>query len=82
MPAPAVPGGVAWLVMESVPLARLPTTVVLPLTVRLPLRFSENALMPPENVGEAGSFGKMTLGICLVVIPGPEISISYFPGAA
>ncbi len=64
------------------PLARLPTTVVLPLTVRLPLSVNEKALMAPLNVGEAGSFGKITLGICLVVMAGPEISISYFPGAA
>ena len=64
------------------PLARLPTTVVLPFTVRLPLSVNENALIAPVNVGEDGSFGRITLGICLVVIAGPEISISYFPGAA
>ena len=56
-------------------------TEVLPLTVRLPLRFRENAEMPLK-VGEDGSLGKMTLGSCFVVMPGPEISISYLPGAA
>ena len=34
------------------------------------------------KVGVLGSLGRMTLGICLVVIPGPLISIMYFPGAA
>ena len=56
-------------------------TEVLPFTVRFPLRLRENAEMPLK-VGEEGSFGKMTLGSCFVVMPGPEISISYLPGAA
>ncbi len=69
------------------PLAKFPTTLVLPLTVRLPVSESENALIPPVelmllNVGEEGSLGSTTLGICFVVIPGPLISISYCPGAA
>jgi len=34
------------------------------------------------NVGELGSLGKITLGICFVMIPGPLSSIMYRPGAA
>lgn len=34
------------------------------------------------NVGALGSFGRMTLGICLVVMLGPEISTMYWPGEA
>src|ERR1043165_9901213 len=87
LPVLAVPGGALWLVRLRVPLARLPRTMVLPFTVRLPVRFSENALMGPVeetllNVGEEGSLGRMTLGICLVVIAGPLTSIMYLPGAA
>src|SRR5258708_40013771 len=64
-----------------------PVTAADPLTVRLPLSESENAEMPlvdvtVVNVGVLGSFGKITLGSCLVVIEGPPISISYRPGAA
>jgi len=36
---------------------------------------------PEVNVGALGSFGRMTLGSCFVVILGPEISIMYRPGA-
>ena len=64
------------------PLARLPTTVLLPHTVRLPFKLSEKAVMASLNVGEEGSLGRMTLGSCFAVMPGPEISISHFPGAA
>jgi hypothetical protein len=56
-----------------------PTTAVEPLTVRFPVSDSENAEIPLVavtlvNVGELGSLGKITLGSCLVVMPGPEIS--------
>ena len=62
------------------PTVSAPVTAVLPVTVRLPLSESENALMPlvvvsEVNVGALGSFGKITLGSCLVVMPGPLISI-------
>ena len=58
-----------------------------PLTVKFPASESENAEMPlvvvtVVKVGAVGSLGRITLGICLVVIPGPLISISYRPGAA
>lgn len=87
VPAPGAPGGVPTLVKFKALLARLPTTVVLPLTVRLPVRFREKALIPPVEemllkVGAEGSLGRITLGICLVTIPGPLISSSYLPGAA
>ncbi len=87
VPLLAAPGALPWFESVSVPLARLPTTLVLPLTVKFPVSVSENALIPPVelmllNVGEAGSLGKITFGNCFVVIPGPLISISYFPGAA
>jgi hypothetical protein len=53
----------------------------LPLTVRLPPSDSDKALMPlvvesVVNVGVLGSFGKITLGNCSVVMLAPEISIS------
>ena len=87
MPLLAAPGAVPWFERFSVPLARLPTTLVLPFTVRLPVNVREKALIPPVelkllNVGEDGSLGKITFASCFVVIPGPLISISYFPGAA
>jgi hypothetical protein len=64
-----------------------PVTAADPFTVRLPLSVSEKAEMPlvevtVVKVGVLGSFGRITLGSCLVVIDGPLISISYRPGAA
>ena len=87
VPLLAAPGALPWFESVSVPLARFPTTLVLPFTVRFPVNERENALIPPVelkllNVGEDGSLGKITFGSCFVVIPGPLISISYFPGAA
>ena len=69
------------------PPASEPATLAFPVTLRLPVRFRENALMAPvletlEKFGAVGSLGRMTFGICRVVMPGPEISISYLPGAA
>ena len=69
------------------PTVSVPVTAADPLTVRLPLSDNENAEIPlvvvtVVNVGVLGSLGKITLGICLVVIPGPSISISYLPGKA
>ena len=66
---------------------RLPEALTLPVAVRFPVSVRENAVMPlvvlsVAKVGEVGSLGKITLGTCLVVMPGPLISISYFPGAA
>jgi hypothetical protein len=64
-----------------------PSTDAEPFTVRFPASVNENAEIPlvvvtVVNVGVLGSLGKITLGSCLVVIPGPLISISYRPGAA
>jgi hypothetical protein len=58
-----------------------------PCTVKFPDSVSENAEIPlvvvtVANVGAVGSLGKITFGICFVVIDGPLISISYRPGAA
>ena len=55
----------------------VPVTAVDPLTVRLPVSDNENAeiSLVVVNVGVLGSLGKVTLGSCLVVIPGPLISI-------
>src|SRR5580704_449082 len=63
------------------PTVSVPVTAALPLTVRLPPSESEKALMPlvvdsDVNVGALGSFGRITLGSCLVLMLGPEISIS------
>jgi hypothetical protein len=57
-----------------------PATAVEPLTVRFPVSDNENAEIPLVvvtlvKVGVLGSLGRRTLGICLVVIPGPLISI-------
>ena len=59
----------------------VPATDADPLTVRFPVSDKENAEIPlvvvtVVNVGELGSLGRITLGNCLVVIPGPLISIS------
>ena len=74
-----------WEIARSLPVQTgrggPPVTAAEPVTVRLPLSESENAEMPlvdvtVANVGALGSFGMITLGICLVVIAGPLISIS------
>jgi hypothetical protein len=51
--------------------------VGLPVAVRLPATLSEKALVVPVKEGSAGLLGKMTLGICLLVMPEPLISSMY-----
>jgi hypothetical protein len=87
VPVSVAPGADPWFDKFSVPLARLPVTELFPLTVKSPARFNENALIDPVvarllNVGADGSLGRITLGSCFVVIPGPLNSSSYFPVAA
>ncbi len=69
------------------PTVSVPATDADPPTVKFPVSASENAEIPlvvvtVVKVGVLGSLGKITFGNCLVIIPGPLISISYRPGAA
>src|SRR5580693_5642261 len=70
------------------PTVSVPVTAALPATVKFPARESVKPLMLPlvvielNVVGCEGSFGKITSRTCRVVIDGPEISITYLPGAA
>jgi len=78
VPELADPGGCFDSRGSAVPLARLPTTVVLPFTVSVAAERQRKALTAPVNVGEAGIVGRITLGICLVVMAGRRIRPRYF----
>ena len=82
---PSTPSAAADLIptLPLAPAVNVPVTAALPATVNPPVNVSENAVIAlPVTNGAAGSAGKITSRICRVVIPGPEISITYRAGAA